>query len=1171
MLVSERGTVSREQREYALLSVRLNLILLAWLFLCVRPLPGYWSWNERQLPVSCSYPQACPGVNAASMISQDGTINTQQCATGYAGAGCTQCQDSYYELNSRCYSCGSTDQTAQMAAILFAAVVVTLSLSVGVVTLSPLHLVNLVTAFVLLQQISVIGAQGANNIPGSAGPALATFFSFISVVNFDLQILRPGCSVPSFSFLALFLGTIGLILFTALLFLLACALRYLFMRALSQNGLILSAHSKLDEQSRLEATRRVLEVAKEDPLKAAMRAGLFSISPREDFRRRFSHSMLILMTIFYLKLTTLQMRLFVCVMAPAPADALTADATTQLELLLKADLQTRCYTGSHLACVILALILFVVYTLGFPLAVFILLTRKFADEQTKGVIGWMRRTFPILRPAISKAQERSQAVDKLELQEVAAQRTLNTAATMPRVASIDASSDKNGAWQTDVRKPSTLRMTSAAGLTPSMQRKLAYLYVEYERICLFAVFFLDIRTEYFPYRLSTFITNFAFVLVTTFVINVQRQLFALGMVFAFDALVVSWCLPYTHWALNLRSGLIAVLLVAQNGVLLGVQNDSSADGGPGSAFFIVLVCVFAMLCVLLAARDPIMRVIARCTGLKIRSSRDGPKQTTKVQPYAVAKGLLVAGENSSSGANAGGFSPRNEYADSDDDEREPSAGGRVAAVNEHEAEVELARVVAAEERQARAEAEAAAHLADQMHSSDLSDGDAEDQTSSVEVSRKSSIRQSKDQDASSLSPRAPVAPPSSHLPPSWSFPQDTPIQPSLMLANALSGLTASARTVASASAVAGPGQMGSAIDWATAPLTADDLAASSAQLLSALCADRDPTQVALLQAVWKNPVLSSAAEQQLADLVSTVGQLRDDVTTLLDEERASAAEVKAQAARIAGMQSLVEIRPATPARVEGMVQHLLTKQRPDLNETCVQHLLNHEADFAPQLEDMVRLTHDQQQSAEGAAASSSSSVHASSPSSPPSSSVAALSLQQSLTQTGLNYFKHAALQCRPGDSKTLAMYSTVANRLARNQALLSTAASALATHNFAAADASYAAAGMSRHSAAHGLPALKPRAVTDTAALGFRSFLQQTAASRAKRVHAADSSPLAGSVAASAKPSKSHGRKPSAAVLAAASVITHARGSPLARPAAFGSSPSSAAEIAPPSPEHSLL
>jgi hypothetical protein len=148
-----------------------------------------------------------------------------------------------------------------------------------------------------------------------------------------------------------------------------------------------------------------------------------------DFKQRYIHSQLILLSIFYLRISTLFFKAFKCEMASDSSEDHSSTAVVTSSLYLTEDLQvggkktqsqvvtlmsilslsrvctcgcvflfqTRCYEGDHLQTVAGASILLLVYTLGFPFFCFVLLMRSFTDHHTTGILGWLRRKVPILR------------------------------------------------------------------------------------------------------------------------------------------------------------------------------------------------------------------------------------------------------------------------------------------------------------------------------------------------------------------------------------------------------------------------------------------------------------------------------------------------------------------------------------------------------------------------------------------------------------------------------------------------------------------------------------------------------------------------------------------------------------------------------------------------------
>jgi len=661
------------------------------------PTAGYWSYSERSQPLKCTYGDACPGVNPDEAVTtQTGQagVDTQNCAEGYTGSACSSCADNYYSLNQRCYSCGSeVDQTSQMVSILTAAALVTLGLSVAVAILPATGLVRTVECFVVLQQVSEIGAKGALDLPAPADQYVATFFQYISVINFDLQILRPGCTVPEINFITLYLATLGLVALTGCLFFTACLIRWFLLerrarfRAMLNNG----DTSGMSDEQRLEATKRALEMAKHEPQLAACVDGVFIITPREDFKRRVTHSFIILASVFFMKVTTMQMQIFKCAMAPAPTDALTADATTPQHLYLEADYQTRCYEGEHLAAVILTCILFICFTLGFPIGMFILLCRAFADDRTAGMIGWLRRHFSFLRSATSKGDQRKQAFHamkseekkKKEEDEKHAQRGGNRNSATVAPAPDDAGDSSAPDLDREPSRPTLGRLTTvalsapkrniAAQLTPSQQRELANLYIMNYRMGYYGMMFWEIREEVFPYRLFSFVTAIFFAFVGVFIEKSNVQLFALGLLFALDTISIAWYLPHPEFFDNAIDAAISIAVLGQNIVLM-----ASASGGYKSPYFVGLMVILGLALLLLIFRNKLFEKLAKWTGLSVvfvgknnkveRRAGAQRKYEMKAKIKALEARIKALEEGGTDGSAKPTHADANDASDDDDDD-----------------------------------------------------------------------------------------------------------------------------------------------------------------------------------------------------------------------------------------------------------------------------------------------------------------------------------------------------------------------------------------------------------------------------------------------------------------------------------------------------------------------
>lgn len=605
------------------------------------PQAGYWSATETQIPIACRLPDTCPGTGTNPSLQPTGNnvaqTQTSNCASGYSGVACASCADGYYALSERCYACGSdADQTKAFVTIVIGATCITIALALSVAFLHAAQLVLVVTAVVVLQSIVTVGQQGARDLPGATGSTLAAVFSYLSVINFDLQILRPGCSVPALTFIDLFWATIGLICFTGLMFFLACCLRFLFRlrnesddarivaekqvalekslraadEALEKEELVRQKSRELRRQKSIKSGRKLLDVdlldeeaLEEEETKEQIRRHLkrqstlaahnFHTPPREDFKRRVLHSFLLLCSIFYLKLNTLQFKMFVCVTAPTPESIF--DDEPVMSEFLKEDFQTPCYASAHLGTTISICVLFVFYSFLFPFATYVILCRAFADEaEENGCTSWLVRHVSLFRPSQSKDEQAAEAHKAMREEE-------QHHKLVAKNAMADAKVDAAGAGVTlvsskDAATAPPSRSTSFAVLPLSTAMTLAY--IEHHRMQTFGFLFLHIKHSVFSYRLSQYVINFCFAAITTQVTRIDVQLFLLGFCFVVEALIVAWYLPFETMADNALHGGLDMLLLSHTAVMLSVQ-----QGGEHMTLFFTLVALFGALLILIALRS----------------------------------------------------------------------------------------------------------------------------------------------------------------------------------------------------------------------------------------------------------------------------------------------------------------------------------------------------------------------------------------------------------------------------------------------------------------------------------------------------------------------------------------------------------------------------------------
>jgi len=168
-------------------------------------------------------------------------------------------------------------------------------------------------------------------------------------------------------------------------------------------------------------------------------------------------------------------------------------------------------------------------------------------------------------------------------------------------------------------------------------------------------------------------------------------------------------------------------------------------------------------------------------------------------------------------------------------------------------------------------------------------------------------------------------------------------------------------------------------------------------------------------------------EAQLNDLIGVAQRLFEEVVQLLNDE-----------GEAAGQPSLAV---SEPSRVLIMVQHLLSQQRPDLRQTCVEHLLATSADFEPLQAAIAEQAQEKPSSGEGASAQLAS---ASVPDALQSPTPASVALQRALVDASADYMRSISRLVRPTDLATKQQYQLHTNKLNVSAAALAAAAEKLA-------------------------------------------------------------------------------------------------------------------------------
>lgn len=194
------------------------------------PIRGWWSENEMIDPTRCRLPQSCPGSigeERPPVTLDSGARQTNNCATGYMGIGCGTCAPTYaLSTFGECISCGLTaDERYGVTSVVITAVVLAAVLSACVAIFDEERMALAATGLMGLQRAVTTGQICASHY-GSA--TISDIFAQLSFFNFDLQFVKPGCTVSRLSYDGVFWGTIVVCLIAAILFIFASFLRAFF-------------------------------------------------------------------------------------------------------------------------------------------------------------------------------------------------------------------------------------------------------------------------------------------------------------------------------------------------------------------------------------------------------------------------------------------------------------------------------------------------------------------------------------------------------------------------------------------------------------------------------------------------------------------------------------------------------------------------------------------------------------------------------------------------------------------------------------------------------------------------------------------------------------------------------------------------------------------------------
>lgn len=564
-------------------------IIIIQLFISVftlfRPESGYWSYDELSPPVSCSLAFPCPGAldtisqsvtvlsvtstntNRAPSILSDGSTNTRQCAVGYSGVLCNTCADGYYSdgQSGVCLSCGSSNNLNSQLRGLEAAVVILFGSLTLIIIFGSARIVG--TSFDLVrnfQQLIVVGMIGCSSFPNDSSiQKLATFFNFVSVINFNVNAFKPGCSVSNLSFLDIFFTVCLVVLCVSVLFLIASIARASVAFPIESSILKLlnrvlwnkkttkksntaanhdqnlnqnqnQNHDNTDIDTDIDSTavavtkhnkiwtfREAMGFKKNSFITENSSKPLFeleyelnNISFREAFSRRAILSQIVLGFFVYLRLSTYCIKCLQCIAIPesSSVNSSTGEVSTyggsakssNKISVLQADGITQCYSGVHQYSMILVFCLLILFSVGFPLLCCYLLYRRFHRDR--------------------KQLENFHFKDIIQL-----------------------------------------------------EQSYGYLYN-------------GLRKQTYLYRILQLVFTFIFVMITILPSQINIQLFLSGLLTCTRLLIAAYYMPFVQMTQNYIEILIPSITLLQSILYLGVSSIGDSDySGKSFVFFLVLL------------------------------------------------------------------------------------------------------------------------------------------------------------------------------------------------------------------------------------------------------------------------------------------------------------------------------------------------------------------------------------------------------------------------------------------------------------------------------------------------------------------------------------------------------------------------------------------------------
>jgi hypothetical protein len=260
-------------------------------------------------------------------------------------------------VNSRCYKCDDPNtQTRTIALTALVALLLLALLATAVATLQAMQLAFVIQLFLILQTLALQAVDGVRDSPYYREP-LSTAASYINWINFDVAILKPGCGgLPSFTYIRKVQLNFALLALALLLFFIAVCVRTI-MRMRSEGRLASTLFQRsfapkpqlpLPEDAQLSSRALAFSPSSTAhpnvtrPHTAADAMGsAFAFEAWVHFKERLEHTMIVLLSIFYLRVTLLSLLAFSCTRGPDPVTSRDSAEVLSYSLYLTEDMQVR--------------------------------------------------------------------------------------------------------------------------------------------------------------------------------------------------------------------------------------------------------------------------------------------------------------------------------------------------------------------------------------------------------------------------------------------------------------------------------------------------------------------------------------------------------------------------------------------------------------------------------------------------------------------------------------------------------------------------------------------------------------------------------------------------------------------------------------------------------------